>query len=306
MQRGHRELLLPRQVQRRAAGDQDPRPSGGGEQVGDEAAGVEHLLHVVEDQQDVPLGKVAAEVFQQRGAARVLQPDAAGDRHRHQRRVPHRGQRHEVHAVREVRLRPARQLDRQPRLAAAARPGQREQPRAGQQASRLGQLALPAHEARRRSWQHARSSHHRAARVSATSALHLGAQFKTRRQPLAKWSFDPNGSCHRRPCCRGARNREHRSRLRFEPPSTSCSGRARTSTSRMAITSRSPRTRRPWPCPSPPSSRGTRPRLCSPEPFAWPKEDKAIRDSRQTRVRVRMQWLSGSVPDRPPRSPMCG
>ena len=98
-QRGHRELLLPRQVQRRAAGDQDPRPSGGGEQVGDETARGEHLLHVVEDQQDVPLGKVAAEVFQQRCAPRVLQPDAAGDRHRHQRRVPHRGQRHEVHPV---------------------------------------------------------------------------------------------------------------------------------------------------------------------------------------------------------------
>lgn len=80
---------------------------------------------------------------------------AAGDRHGHQHRVAHRRQRHEVHTVREVLRRPARQLDRQPRLATATRAGQRKQPGAGQQTSRLGQFALPADEARRRGWQHA-------------------------------------------------------------------------------------------------------------------------------------------------------
>ena len=53
-QRRHRELLLPRQVQRRAARDQDPRSLLCGEQVSHEAAGGEHLLEVVQDQQDAP------------------------------------------------------------------------------------------------------------------------------------------------------------------------------------------------------------------------------------------------------------
>jgi hypothetical protein len=145
----------------------------------------EHLLDIVKNQQHVPMGEIAAQVVHQRRAARVLQSDAARDCRRHQRRIPHRGQRHEVHPVGKVPRRPARQLDRQPRLATAARPGQRQQARAVQQAARLRQLALPAHETRRRSWQHARSSHLDSTQSSAarsavqepfTGPLHHGAR----------------------------------------------------------------------------------------------------------------------------------
>ena len=141
---GHRELLLPRQVQRRAAGDQDPRPGGGGEQIGDEPARGEHLLEVVQDQQDVPLREVAAQVFQQRRArarpatrcrGRSTPAPAPGP-------APPPATRN-ARPCGKVLQRPARQLDRQPRLAAAARPGQRQQPGAGQQASRLRPARSP-------------------------------------------------------------------------------------------------------------------------------------------------------------------
>ena len=96
---------------------------------------------------------VSAQVLEQRPTARVLQPDALRDRDRHQIRIRDRRERHEVHALGQVVRDDARECDGQPRLAAAAGPGQGQQPVARQQAPRLGEFLRPAHEARPRSRQ---------------------------------------------------------------------------------------------------------------------------------------------------------
>ena len=77
----------------------------------------------------------------------VLQPDALRDRRPHQPGISHRRQRDEVDAVRVVAGHLRGQRDAQPGLAAAARPGQRDQVAARQQPFRLPQLAFPADEA---------------------------------------------------------------------------------------------------------------------------------------------------------------
>src|SRR6266511_1984401 len=50
-QRWHRELVLAVQVQGRAAGDERLQPWRGGQQIGDQRRGVDHLLEVVQQQQ---------------------------------------------------------------------------------------------------------------------------------------------------------------------------------------------------------------------------------------------------------------
>lgn len=69
------------------------------------------------------------------------------DRYRDERRVPDRRQRHEMHAVRKVCLGARRERDGHPRLSAPAGTGQRQQPRAVEQASSLYELILSADEA---------------------------------------------------------------------------------------------------------------------------------------------------------------
>jgi hypothetical protein len=86
-------------------------------------------------------------VLEQRHVPRILQPELLGDRGRHQRWIADRRQRDEMHSIRELVDHHGRQLDGQPRFAAAARAGQREQPVASQQPPQLSQLLFPTHEA---------------------------------------------------------------------------------------------------------------------------------------------------------------
>jgi len=116
---------------------------GGGQQV----------LEVVQDEQDLPLAQLADQVVHQGTVPGVLQPEALRDRGRHQPRVADRRQRHEEDAVRVVAGHLGGQRDAEPGLAAAARPGQRDQAAGGQQPSGLRQLMFPADEAGQRSGQ---------------------------------------------------------------------------------------------------------------------------------------------------------
>ncbi len=89
---------------------------------------VDDVLAVVEDKHDILAGQHLDDRLQ-RGRARVVrQPKRRGDRARHLVIVSHRGQLREPDAVagRVQQLR--RGLQRQPRLAAAARTGERHQP----------------------------------------------------------------------------------------------------------------------------------------------------------------------------------
>jgi len=116
---------------------------GGGQQV----------LEVVQDEQDLPLAQLADQVVHQGPVPGVLQPEALRDRGRHQPRVADRRQRHEEDAVRVIAGHLGGQRDAEPGLAAAARPGQRDQAAGGQQPSGPRQLMFPADEAGQRSGQ---------------------------------------------------------------------------------------------------------------------------------------------------------
>jgi hypothetical protein len=66
-------------VKRRPTGGQDPGGRRRRQQVSHEATRRQHLLDIVENQQDVPVVEVAAQVCQQRPAAGVLQPEGLRD-----------------------------------------------------------------------------------------------------------------------------------------------------------------------------------------------------------------------------------
>ena len=98
----------------------------------------------------MPRAQLADQVLHQWPVPGILQPDALGDRRWHQPRIPDRRQRDEVHPVWVLRGHLRGQRDAQPGLAAAARPGQRDQVAAPEQPFRLRQLVFPADKAGQR------------------------------------------------------------------------------------------------------------------------------------------------------------
>ena len=149
-ERRDRAFLLAGDPQRRAAADQDAQRTGLPQQPGHGRGAGQQVLEVVQDEQDLPVVQLADQVIHQRPVPGVLQPEALGDRRRHQPRIPDGRQRHEVDAVRVVTRHLGGQRDAQPGLAAAARPGQRDQIAACEQPSGQRQLAFPADEAGQR------------------------------------------------------------------------------------------------------------------------------------------------------------
>ena len=116
------ELLLAADVKRRAAGHHDPQRSPSPARSARlQGSGGDQVLEVVEQDQDPRVLEVAAQAIQQRPVTHVPQPYALRDRREDQIRVPDRGQRHEVHPVREPAGDLGGQLEAEPGLAAAAR-----------------------------------------------------------------------------------------------------------------------------------------------------------------------------------------
>ena len=114
----------------------------------------QHVLRVVDEQQDAP----AAQPLRQRARpGGCIQRDGTRDLPGDLRRVAHRGEGHEVHAVGERVSHLGGSLERQVRLADAAGPGQREQAGAvSQRRNHRGELAVPSHERRGRLRERAR------------------------------------------------------------------------------------------------------------------------------------------------------
>ena len=146
-ERRDRAFLLAGDPQRRAAADQDAQRAGLPQQPGHRRGAGQQVLEVVQDEQDLPLVQLADQVVHQRPVPGVLQPEALRDGRRHQLRIPDGCQRHEIDTVWVVGRHLGGQRDAQPRLAAAARAGQRHQVAGGQQPPGLRQLTLPADEA---------------------------------------------------------------------------------------------------------------------------------------------------------------
>jgi hypothetical protein len=73
-ERGHSELLLARRVQRRAARDQGPQLSTPGKELLDELTRREHVLEVVQHQQEFAISQVTVQVLQQRSPRESCSP----------------------------------------------------------------------------------------------------------------------------------------------------------------------------------------------------------------------------------------
>ena len=91
-------------------------------------AAAEHVLEVVSDQQHVFGGQEAFGRLAGRLTREQDDPERADDRRGYVLGPLHGGERHEARTVGEVRLDGTGSLEREPRLAHAARPRQRQQP----------------------------------------------------------------------------------------------------------------------------------------------------------------------------------
>ena len=128
---GHPEDVLPASAKRFPARNKqaDPRarPNDSGCQLGDRA---EHLLGVVEDQQQVPVADVVEQGVEHGAPRRLADPERGSRGAGHQIGFCHRCQLDEPHPVAGPIQGIGRQLQRQPGLADPARTRDRDQPRA--------------------------------------------------------------------------------------------------------------------------------------------------------------------------------
>ena len=144
----HRILPLPGQPQWDPARDEHDEPRRRVEQGSDRGTRVDQLLEVVEHEQEV----VVTEVFDHRVGqiltGRRPNPQSPGDLSGHERRIAHRSEVDEEHAV-GMTVEPfPGDLEREPGLARAAGTRQREQTGAVQQAIDLHDLGRSSDEGR--------------------------------------------------------------------------------------------------------------------------------------------------------------
>ena len=110
---------LAGQLQRFAAGDQELDRGSRSQEPGQTGCCVDDLLEVVQDQERLPVGEMAGEV--------VLDAQHPGDGRLDEVRLAHRGERNPADAIGEFIDRGVGDLQREPRLAAAAGTDQRDQ-----------------------------------------------------------------------------------------------------------------------------------------------------------------------------------
>ena len=152
-QRRDFKLLLAADVKRRSAGHHDLQRHRRLQDVRNHGSCCDQVLEVVEQDKDPHIFEVASQAIQQRPVAHIPQPDTLRDRRQDEFRVPDRGQRHEIHTVREAAGGLGGELEAKPGLAAAARARESQQTAAFQEPLQILQLLLPADEAGQLAWQ---------------------------------------------------------------------------------------------------------------------------------------------------------
>ncbi len=147
-ERGHAPGHLAGNAERLATGRQHGQVRAAAEQgLGEVGDRLDQVLAVVEQEQLLAVADVSGEGDLRRPVGGEPGVQGLGDRRADQLGLAERRQLDRPDPVGEIlRLLP-RKLQRQPGLAAAAGPGQGEEPRVAQQRRGLGQLALAADEA---------------------------------------------------------------------------------------------------------------------------------------------------------------
>ncbi len=140
LQLRHRVGLLAGQPQQLAARDQQPQVRAGGQELGELGRDIGQVLEVVEHEQQPLIADVVGEA--------PFRPDGLRRSREHVGRIAERCEWHPEDAVWIQVAGRARCLQREARLADAARTGQRDEPRVvdGEQRRELGQLALAPEE----------------------------------------------------------------------------------------------------------------------------------------------------------------
>ncbi len=119
--------MLAGEAQHRPAGDQRRQLGAGGQQLGDEGRGRQHVLGVVEHQQERPRSALVAQGLGERPAARLAHAEGARDRGGDEGRVADRGEGNEGGPVGEGTDEGLGGRQRHARLADAAGAGQRDE-----------------------------------------------------------------------------------------------------------------------------------------------------------------------------------
>ena len=181
-------------------------PGRGGEQVADQRRGRQHLLEVVEHQEQVPVAEVPRHAVGQRPVARLPHAEGLRDRRGDEGGVADRGEGDEDDAVGEVAAQLLRDPQGEARLADAAGTGQGQEADAvaAQQVAHGGDLGVPTDEGREGDRQ-GRGVHgaHRLRRV------------ETRRH---RWLYPtPSGDGVKRAARKRRRSRRPRSHLPLPP-----------------------------------------------------------------------------------------
>ena len=126
-ERSDRVDLLRPNAKRLATGGQDRQPRARAQQPGDEIGRFGHLLEVVEHEEHLPIAEVVDELVLERTIDVLAEPDRPRDRDEDGVRVAGLGQVHEGDAIQEGWRQVLGDLDRQRRLAGAARSRQGQQ-----------------------------------------------------------------------------------------------------------------------------------------------------------------------------------
>ena len=127
-QRRDRVLVLAVEAQQRPARDQHLQRRRRRRAAGDDRRGRVDVLEVVEHEQRPARREVVAERLDDRPIGALGDPERVARSRRRRARGPRGRERDEVDAVREAVREVGRGLDREPRLARAARPGERDEP----------------------------------------------------------------------------------------------------------------------------------------------------------------------------------
>ena len=136
-------LLLGGDAKRLAAGDEDPQTPAARQQVGELRRGVEELLEVVEQEQELLRRAMCS-------ASSPLRAEHLGDRVHHERGVTNRGERDPPDAAGEALRDLGRRLSGEPGLPVPPGPVSVSIRLVREQADHLGELALTTEERRRR------------------------------------------------------------------------------------------------------------------------------------------------------------